>query len=510
MKKLLKKLKLIHKVNLVFYMSVLLVASLIITFAITSSFILKSLDKNHNEYRQVNKYESMINKNLKLLDHLTIENSLSPKDNYIYNSEKTYKTIVENLDLLKKHEFFNDSKDSINMIEKIKKRLIGYKDITDSLALEVSESFEDGIYAVSALTSTSNIIFNELSILNDQIEGISQVKTQELKDLIESRRMLVIGLVFLMFFLMFYINNSVVKSILAQLSVLENGMNSFFEFLSKKRKDVLHMSYESDDEISQISKLIDSHMYIAEELLCQEREESAIVEQKVKEATSEIRELNEELEDTQREIIFTLGAIAEERSKETGNHVKRVAEYSYMLARLYGMSVEESLLLKNASPMHDIGKIGIPDRILNKPGRFTDKEFEVMKAHSNIGYEMLKHSHRSIFKIAAIVAHEHHERYDGQGYPNKIKGEEIHIYGRITAVADVFDALGSDRVYKKAWSIEKIVNLFKEERGNHFDPILIDLFLDNLDKFLETKEKIDSIDDSTSLSKYIEDFEKVE
>jgi response regulator RpfG family c-di-GMP phosphodiesterase len=179
-----------------------------------------------------------------------------------------------------------------------------------------------------------------------------------------------------------------------------------------------------------------------------------------------------------------------------------------MLARFYGMSIKESLMLKNASPMHDIGKIGIPDEILNKPGRFTDKEFQVMKAHSEIGYEMLKHSKRSIFKVASIVAYEHHERYDGQGYPRGLKGEEIHIYGRITAVADVFDALGSDRVYKKAWPIEKILKLFKEERGKHFDPRLIDIFLDNLDEFLEAKIKIDSMDDTTSLSKYIEDFEK--
>jgi len=441
---------------------------------------------------------------------MMIQNSLNPKDNYASHSQHIYLSIIKNLDLLLKHKFLSDSKESIKTIHRIKNRLIGYKNITDSLSSEVKESFEDGMYAVSALTTTSDIIFSELNTLNNQIEGISQKKTEELSIFIEKRKILVIFLVLLIFVLMFYINNSVVKLILAQLKLLENGMNSFFEFLSKKRQNVIHMAYESDDEISQISKLIDSHMYIAEELLCQEREKSAIIEKKVYEATQEIRELNQELEDTQREIIFTLGAIAEERSKETGNHVKRVAEYSYMLARLYGMSVEEALLLKNASPMHDIGKIGIPDRILNKPGRFTDKEFEVMKAHSEIGHEMLKHSRRSIFEVASIVAYEHHEKYAGGGYPRGIKGEEIHIYGRITAVADVFDALGSDRVYKKAWSMEKIIKLFKEERGNHFDPKLVDLFLDNLDKFLETKERIDSVDDSTSLSKYIEDFEKVE
>jgi len=510
MEELLNKLKLIHKVNLVFYLAIVLVLMLIFTFMVTSSYTLKTLEKNHNEYNQVNHYESMINKNLKSLDHLTIENSLSLNHSYETQSDEIYKEITNNLEMLRKHPFFNGAKESMEIISRIQKRLIGYKNITDSLENEVKESFEDGMYAVSALTTTSNIIFKELNDLNAQIGNISQARTEELSKVIESRRKLVIFFVLLMFIFMFFINRMVVKSILQQLEFLKTGINSFFDFLSRKRKNVIHMSYKADDEISHIGKLIDSNMYIAEELLSQEREETLIIERKVKEATKEITELNDELEDTQREIIFTLGAIAEERSKETGNHVKRVAEYSYMLARMYGMSAEEALLLKNASPMHDIGKIGIPDRILNKPGRFTDKEFEVMKAHAEIGHEMLKHSHRSIFEVASIVAYEHHEKYNGQGYPRGIKGEEIHIYGRITAVADVFDALGSDRVYKKAWPIEKIVKLFKEERGEHFDPVLIDLFLDNLDKFLETKERIDSMDDSTSLSKYIEDFEKVE
>jgi len=187
-----------------------------------------------------------------------------------------------------------------------------------------------------------------------------------------------------------------------------------------------------------------------------------------------------------------------------------VAEYSFILARLYGLSLEESLRLKNASPMHDIGKLGIPDAILNKPGKLTDEEFEIMKTHTKIGYEMLKHSKRPILKTAAIVAHEHHERWDGKGYPRGLRGEEIHIYGRITAVADVFDALGSDRVYKKAWPLEKIINLFKEERGRQFDPVLVDLFLDNLEHFLAAKVNIEQMGDNMALSRYIENFEQVD
>jgi len=138
--------------------------------------------------------------------------------------------------------------------------------------------------------------------------------------------------------------------------------------------------------------------------------------------------------------------------------------------------------------MHDIGKVAIEDDILKKPGKLTSEEFEIMKKHTQIGYDMLKSSQKAILKIAAIVACEHHEKYDGTGYPNRLKGEEIHIYGRITAVADVFDALGSERCYKKAWDDQKIFQFFKDEKGKHFDPVLIDIFFNNLDKFLQIRE----------------------
>lgn len=207
---------------------------------------------------------------------------------------------------------------------------------------------------------------------------------------------------------------------------------------------------------------------------------------------TDIYRLNDEIINTQKEVVEKMGAIGETRSKETGDHVKRVAEYSYMLAKYYGLGEEEAILLKQASPMHDIGKVGIPDSILNKPGKLTDEEFEIMKTHTEIGYEMLKHSERDILKASAIVAYTHHEKWNGTGYPQGTKGNEIHIYGRITAVADVFDALGHDRVYKKAWELERILELFKEERGKHFDPTLIDLFFENLDSFLDVKNKFDS------------------
>ncbi len=194
--------------------------------------------------------------------------------------------------------------------------------------------------------------------------------------------------------------------------------------------------------------------------------------------------------ETQKEVVFTMGAIGETRSKETGNHVKRVAEYSRLLGELYGLDNEKVILLKQASPMHDIGKVGISDDILNKPGALTKEEFEIMKTHTTLGYEMLKHSHREILEAASIIAYQHHEKWDGSGYPRGLQGEEIHIYGRITAIADVFDALGHDRVYKKAWPDEKIFELLRNESGKHFDPHLIDLFFVNLDKFLEIRKSL--------------------
>ncbi|MBP1154733.1 MULTISPECIES: HD domain-containing phosphohydrolase [unclassified Paenibacillus] len=195
-----------------------------------------------------------------------------------------------------------------------------------------------------------------------------------------------------------------------------------------------------------------------------------------------------EIEETQKEIIFTMGEIGESRSKETGNHVKRVAEYSYILARSLGMSEKEAELLKIASPMHDIGKVAIPDAVLKKPGKLTNEEFDRMKTHTTIGYHLLKNSKRQILKTAAIVAYQHHEKWNGSGYPCGLRGEEIHIYGRITAIADVFDALGSDRVYKKAWELDRILNLFQEERGEHFDPKVVDVFIVQLPSILKARE----------------------
>jgi len=199
---------------------------------------------------------------------------------------------------------------------------------------------------------------------------------------------------------------------------------------------------------------------------------------------TELMHLYKELEDSQEDFIYRMGEIAESRSKETGLHVRRVAKYSELLAKYYGLTEQEIKNLTSASPMHDIGKVGIPDNILNKPGKLTEEEVLIMRRHSTIGYNLFKDSDKPLLQAAATIAYEHHEKYDGSGFPRGLKGDAIHIYGRITAVADVFDALGSERCYKKAWEDERIFDLFKEERGKHFDPQLVDIFFEHLEEFL--------------------------
>lgn len=194
--------------------------------------------------------------------------------------------------------------------------------------------------------------------------------------------------------------------------------------------------------------------------------------------------LKEEIQETQEELIYILGEAVEKRSKETGAHVKRVAEISAILA---AASSKNQLFVENirlASPLHDLGKIAIPDAILNKPGALNPEEWATMKTHAEIGESMLKHSDRPIFQLAASIAGSHHEKWDGSGYPQGLKGEDIPLSGRITAVADVFDALNSKRCYKENWPLEKTLDHIKAEKGKHFDPKLIELFQEHLDEIL--------------------------
>lgn len=195
--------------------------------------------------------------------------------------------------------------------------------------------------------------------------------------------------------------------------------------------------------------------------------------------------LAEAIEETQREMLYRLGGAVETRSKETANHVKRVSEMSYILAIKIGMSERDAGILKHASPMHDVGKIGIPDAVLNKPGKLDPQEWEIMKSHATMGYEILRDSGREIIDAGAVIALEHHERWDGKGYPFGKAGESISLIGRITAVADVFDALHSRRCYKEPWPLDRVLAYFNEQRGAHFDPTLVDLMLTNLDQMIQ-------------------------
>jgi response regulator RpfG family c-di-GMP phosphodiesterase len=205
----------------------------------------------------------------------------------------------------------------------------------------------------------------------------------------------------------------------------------------------------------------------------------------LKQSRAETRAKEMEIIATQREVIHTLGEVVESRSYETGNHIDRVAEGAALLAELAGLNRRQCELLRMAAPMHDVGKIGIPDAILNKPGVLTVDEYEVIKTHAELGHRILSQSDRPILRAAAIVAHEHHEHWDGNGYPRRLAGEEIHIFGRIVTIVDVFDALTSDRCYRPAMQLAEALAIMTAKRGSHFDPELYDLFIQNLDRFRE-------------------------
>jgi len=199
--------------------------------------------------------------------------------------------------------------------------------------------------------------------------------------------------------------------------------------------------------------------------------------------------LNQDIVDTQKEILFTIGDVVETRSKETAHHIKRVVEYSRLVAKAAGLDDDDMDLLANASPMHDIGKIGIPDGILNKPGPLSADEFEIMKGHAAIGYEILRKSQRPILKTGAMIALQHHERWDGTGYPARLAGEDIHLFARITSIVDVFDALCQKRVYKSPWEPSDAKDFIDSSRGTGFEPRLVEAFDAVFDEVLDVRER---------------------
>nr|WP_227657596.1 two-component system response regulator [Candidatus Magnetaquicoccus inordinatus] len=214
--------------------------------------------------------------------------------------------------------------------------------------------------------------------------------------------------------------------------------------------------------------------------------ENVRLEEKVRQRTAELQE-------TQLAIVRKLGRAAEFRDNETGLHVLRMSHYAQLLGAACGMSEAETILLLNASPLHDVGKIGIPDHILLKPGKLTEEEFLQIRNHPEIGAEIIGKEDSPLLKMAFQIAYTHHEKWNGSGYPRGLQGNDIPLVGRISAIADVFDAITSARPYKKAWPLEEALAWLQQESGRHFDPHLLHLFLAELPKILLIKERFSEI-----------------
>jgi putative two-component system response regulator len=208
-----------------------------------------------------------------------------------------------------------------------------------------------------------------------------------------------------------------------------------------------------------------------------------------KQLAMQVKEKTKELLEARLEIIRKLGIAAEYKDNVTGNHVVRMSKFCYYIAKAYGFDQEKMDLFLHTSPMHDIGKIGIPDRVLQKPGKLDEKEWEIIKTHCAIGADIIGDTETELMMVSKIVAYQHHERWNGKGYPEGLKGEDIHIYARIVAIADVFDALVSPRPYKKAWEVQEAVEHIKSEAGKHFDPEVVKAFVKALPDIERVKEE---------------------
>lgn len=242
--------------------------------------------------------------------------------------------------------------------------------------------------------------------------------------------------------------------------------------------DFLHKPFDRVEALTRIRNMIEARL-----LHKQVRDQNVILEERVRERTRE-------LEETRMEVVRRLAIAAEYKDNETGLHVVRMSKVAKVLALAIGMSEEDAELILHAAPMHDIGKIGIADDILLKPGKLTPEERTIMMEHSRIGAEILGEHEWPLMQMARIVALTHHEKWDGTGYPKGLNGADIPLVGRICAIADVFDALTSDRPYKTGWPIDEAVNFIKEQSGQHFDPELVDKFLECLPEITHIRETL--------------------
>jgi putative two-component system response regulator len=226
-------------------------------------------------------------------------------------------------------------------------------------------------------------------------------------------------------------------------------------------------------------------------------------------AYKKLKESNTMLKRTSLEMIQALATAAEFRDNETGSHIQRMGNYCMLIAQKLGMSEDQCQDILYTSSMHDIGKIGIPDNILMKPGALDNNEWGIMKTHAYIGYKILSNFKTELMQLAGIIAYSHHEKWDGSGYPRGLKGQDIPMEGRICAIADVFDALTSKRVYKEAFSVEKALDILKEGRAKHFDPDFLDIFFDSFDEVLAIKKKYTETEEELEKQRIrLEAFEK--
>ena len=263
----------------------------------------------------------------------------------------------------------------------------------------------------------------------------------------------------------------------------QNDMETRLKALQLGARDFVTKPFDKSEVLNRITNMLEVRI-----LFNERKNHAKILEETVKKRTLELERRNKELDRTRLEVVRRLGRAGEYRDNETGMHVVRMSKSSQVLALAAGLSEERCELILNASPMHDVGKIGIPDGILLKPGGFEPDEWEIMKTHVQIGADIIGNDTSPLMQMARIIALNHHEKWDGTGYPNGVKGEDIPIEGRICAVCDVFDALTSERPYKKAWSVEDAVALINKESGKQFDPQLVTLFNECLPQVLEIRE----------------------
>lgn len=221
-----------------------------------------------------------------------------------------------------------------------------------------------------------------------------------------------------------------------------------------------------------------------------------VLEGEVVKKTAALQKALEMSKEAEFEISLRLGRAAEFRDQETGMHTRRISELSKWLATIHGISSEQCEILRFASPLHDVGKIGISDLILLKPGKLDLEEFETMKQHTTIGGKILADAGQyPVIDAGSVIAWQHHEKWDGSGYPRGLKGEEIHEFARIVSIVDVFDALSSERPYKKAFSLEKTISIMEEGRGEFFDPTLLNLFLNNIGEFVAIRDSLKDVEE---------------